>query len=180
MPLGQAPPSCSMGERTAKANARNGQSAQSRAIMRMVRFVPQRLNQPRTVRGVLSRGSEESKYACPGRVVLVHPWPRHKHNIDPYTQHRQPGRQGSRQTHPRRYALRTSGDGQQPDPPASVSARALSRDGVWVRAHRARALGLRRVKQMCLALNHALAEGAGQELLTCGPTNRAVTEFLPK
>ena len=31
----------------------------------------------------------------------------------------------------------------------------LTRDGVWVRAHRARALGLRRVKQMCLALNHA-------------------------
>jgi hypothetical protein len=26
----------------------------------------------------------------------------------------------------------------------------------------------------------ALAGGAGQELLSCGPTNRAVTGFLPK
>jgi hypothetical protein len=74
-------------------------------------------------------------------LIRGHPY---EHHTVAHTHHRQPGRRRSRQTHPRRHALWTLGDGQQPDPPASLAARALSRDGVRVRAHRAGALGLRR------------------------------------
>ena len=64
-----------------------------------------------------------------GCVMLFDPWPRHEHHTVAHAHHRQPGRRRSRQTHPRRHA-RTLGDGQQPDTPASLAARALSRDGV--------------------------------------------------
>ena len=65
-----------------------------------------------------------------GCVMLFDPWPRHEHHTVAHAHHRQPGRRRSRQTHPRRHALRTLGNGQQPDTPASLAARALSRDGV--------------------------------------------------
>ena len=70
-------------------------------------------------------------------------WHLHQRCTSP-VHHRQPGRRRSRQTHPRRHALRALGDGQQPEPPASIAARPLSRDGVRIRAPRAGALFTRR------------------------------------
>jgi hypothetical protein len=92
----------------------------------------------------LERGSPRFQCGC---VMLFDPWPRHEHHTVAHAHHRQPGRRRTRQTYPRRHALRTLGDGQQPDTPASLAARALSRDGVRACAHRAE------VKQMCSALS---------------------------
>jgi hypothetical protein len=60
-----------MTERIAGANHRAGQYARLRGIMRMVRFVPQRLNQPKSDARVRYREISE-KFSAQGSQKIAH------------------------------------------------------------------------------------------------------------